>query len=279
VAVLSRGYRRRDSSAFRIVSTGDEVVVDVEEAGDEPMELAQSISGLVVAVGPDRFQVGLDVIRSLGADVFVLDDAFQHRRLHRDLNFVCIDAEEPPENLRCLPAGRLREPLSNLNRASAIIWTRWKHGCPNDTLASRVLGALRSEIPILRAQQRTVGFSSINGREERLGPDGLGGESVGMLAGIARPERFKEGLLATGAQIVWSATRRDHHAWQSAEVTQLLEKAKAKGARAVVTTGKDAVKLSDFENLPLPLYRMDIEVDVLEREAFEKLLNSVLPDE
>jgi tetraacyldisaccharide-1-P 4'-kinase len=96
-----------------------------------------------------------------------------------------------------------------------------------------------------------------------------------MLAGIARPERFKEGLLATGAQIVWSATRRDHHAWQAAEVIPLLEKAKAKGARAVVTTGKDAVKLSDFENLPLPLYRMDIDIDVLERETFEKLLNSV----
>jgi tetraacyldisaccharide 4'-kinase len=122
-----------------------------------------------------------------------------------------------------------------------------------------------------------VGFSALDGREEKLGPEGLGGEAVGLLAGIARPARFREDLETTGVRVVWSATRRDHHRWQPAEVGRLIEKAKAVGARAVVTTGKDAVKLSAFGELPLPLYRMDIELDVLECESFEKLLDSVLP--
>jgi len=251
----------------------------VEEAGDEPLELAQSIEGLVVAVGRDRFLAGLEVIRSLNADVFVLDDAFQHRRLYRNLDLVCIDAHESPQNLLLLPAGRMREPLTSLNRASAILWTRWGPGHPSEALASRVLGALRSEVPVFRVRQTTSGFTALAGSEERLGPDGLDGEPVGLLAGIARPARFKEDLEASGARVVWSAARRDHHSWQPAEVVQLIEDAKADGARAVVTTGKDAVKLSALGELSLPLYRMDIEMHVLEREPFEQLLDAALPSE
>jgi tetraacyldisaccharide 4'-kinase len=258
-----------------VVSDGKEVLVGVEEAGDEPMELAQSVEGLVVAVGRDRFLAGLEVIRTSSADVFVLDDAFQHRRLFRNLDLVCIDVDESPENLLLLPAGRMREPITSLNRASGILWTRWRPGHPSEALASRVLGALRSEVPVFRARQTTSGFSALAGREDRLDMDSLDGEPVGLLAGIARPARFKEDLEATGARVVWSATRRDHHRWQPAEVARLIEEAKTDGARAVVTTGKDAVKLSALKELPLPLYRMDIELDVLERESFQQLLDSV----
>ncbi len=279
VAVLSRGYRRQMSNAFRVVSDGKQVLVGVEEAGDEPMELAQSVEGLVVAVGRDRFLAGLEVIRTLNAEVFVLDDAFQHRRLYRNLDLVCIDAHESPENLLLLPAGRMREPLASLNRASGILWTRWRPDHPSEALASRVLGALRSEVPVFRVRQTTSGFSALAGREERLDQGGLDGEPVGLLAGIARPARFKEDLEATGARVVWSVARRDHHHWQPAEVARLIEEAKTNGARAVVTTGKDAVKLSALRDLPLPLYRMDIELDVLERDSFELLLDSVLPSD
>jgi tetraacyldisaccharide 4'-kinase len=279
VAVLSRGYRRQAASTFRVVSDGKEMLANVEEAGDEPLELAQSIEGLVVAVGRDRFLAGLEVMRTSNADVFVLDDAFQHRRLYRDLDLVCIDAHESPRDLSLLPVGRMREPLTSLNRASGILWTRWGPGYPSEALASRVLGALRSEVPVFRVRQTTRGFTALAGREERLEPDGLDGEPVGLLAGIARPARFEEDLEACGARVVWSVARRDHHRWQPAEVVQLVEDAKANGARAVVTTGKDAVKLGAIGELSLPLYRMDIELEVLERESFQQLLVSALPSE
>lgn len=277
VAVLSRGYHRRDASAFWVVSDGKNILVDVTDSGDEPMELAESVEGLAVAVGADRYRAGLEVIRMIAPRVFVMDDGFQHRRLYRDLDLVCLDAAEPVENLKLLPAGRLRERLGGLNRAGALVWTGWKRGRPSDPLASRVLGALESEIPVFRAVQKVVSFSAITDRGEPLGPQGLDGEPVGLLAAMAKPGRFKEALEDTGAQVVWSLTKRDHYGWHHEEVKRSVAKAKIRGARAVVTTGKDGVKLSRLDELALPLYRMDMRTEVLEREAFETLLDTLLP--
>jgi tetraacyldisaccharide 4'-kinase len=256
-----------------VVSDGQEVFADVAEAGDEPIELAQSVEGLAVAVGVDRYRAGLEVVRRLGPRVFILDDGFQHRRLHRDLDIVCIDAGEDLENLRVLPAGRSREPLSSLNRAGAIVWTRFGPNRPSESLYSRVLGTLREEIPIFRAVQKTVGFSRVDG-DEVLSPQQLDNEPVGLIAAIARPVRLREDLETAGARVVWSATRRDHHAWRLDEVRELVEQARAQGARVVVTTGKDAVKMSELSDLALPVYRLDSRTEVLEHDAFETLLNS-----
>ncbi len=144
--------------------------------------------------------------------------------------------------MRVLPAGRSREPLGSLNRAGAIVWTRFGPDCPSESLYSRVLGTLREEVPIFRAVQKAVGFSRIDG-DESLSSEELDNEPVGLMAAIARPVRLREDLEATGARIVWSVTRRDHHAWRPDEVRRLVEKARSRGARAVVTTGKDAVKM------------------------------------
>jgi tetraacyldisaccharide 4'-kinase len=236
VAVLSRGYRRRRAGAFLVVSDGRQVQSDVAHAGDEPMELAESVEGLAVAVGADRYRAGLEVIRTIGSGVFVMDDGFQHRRLYRNLDLVCIDAAEPVENLRLLPAGRLREHLSGLNRASALVWTGWKRGGPSESLVARVLGALRSEVPVFRATLETVGFSGLSGRNEILGPEGLAGEPVGLLAAVAKPRRFEKAVEETGVRVVWTLTKRDHHSWHPEEVKQSVEKAKNRGARAVVSS-------------------------------------------
>jgi len=280
VAVLSRGYRRRkDSAPFLIVSDDDGLVADLEEAGDETFELAQSVKGLATAVGADRFRAGLEVIRRLGPHLFILDDAFQHRRLFRNLDLVCVDSGEPIENLRLLPAGRLREPLTGLNRAGALVWTRWKPGRPSSPLASRILGALSSEIPVFRASQTISGFTRLGGPEEKLPAGAFDQQEVGLLAAIARPQRLRDDLEGCGAEVVWTCFKRDHHVWRPEEVARLLEKAHARGARAVVTTGKDAVKLQQLTQTPLPLYRADSQMEILEREAFEKLLDSVCPPE
>jgi tetraacyldisaccharide 4'-kinase len=277
VAVLSRGYRRQGSSPFLVVSDGQNVLAGVAEAGDEPLELVRSVQGLVVAVGGDRFRTGLEVVRGLGPHLFVLDDGFQHRRLHRDLDLVCVDSGESQGNLRVLPAGRLREPLSSLNRAGGLIWTRWKRGRPCDALASQVLGGLDAEIPVFRASQSVAGFYRLGGDGEALVPGAFEGEPVGLLAAIARPERLREDLESCGAHVVWSSLRRDHHAWRAEEVVQLIGDARARGAQAVITTGKDAVKLEALGDTPLPVYRMDLRTEILEREEFEKLLDTVPP--
>ncbi|MFQ5792161.1 MAG: tetraacyldisaccharide 4'-kinase, partial [Acidobacteriota bacterium] len=83
VAVLSRGYRRRDNAPFVLVSDGQRLLASSFEAGDEALELARAVKGLAVAVGADRYHVGLELFRRLGPHLVVLDDGFQHRRLFR----------------------------------------------------------------------------------------------------------------------------------------------------------------------------------------------------
>ncbi len=275
VTVLSRGYRRASSGATHlVVSDGRSILAGVDEAGDEPMELARQVPGLAVAVGANRYEVGMELYRKRGPQVFILDDGFQHRRLARNLDIVCIDAEEPVETLRMLPAGRLREPFANLDRAGALVWTRWREGSPSKSLESRVLRSLSYDRPIFRSINSISALHPLGDPDKTLPPDSLRGQDVGILAAIARPERLRQDVEVCGARVVWSCTKRDHHAWQAGEVRQLLENAKSSGAKAVVTTGKDGVKMAAVGDSAVPLYQATLETRVLESEAFEVLLDT-----
>jgi tetraacyldisaccharide 4'-kinase len=258
VAVLSRGYGRTSKSDFVLVSDGNRVLASAEESGDEPLELAQLVPGLAVAVGPDRAEVGRRLLENLGPHTLVLDDGFQHRRLRRDLDLVCFDAKEPIASLRLLPSGRLREPLESLSRAHAIVWTRWSEGEPCADLR-RIVEGVRPELPSIRARTRLAGFSPLDA-SEALGAESLRGRPVGVLLGIARPERVLDSI---PADVVFSAIRPDHHWWSEDEVRSLAEEAKRKGATLLLTTGKDAVKLT-FRTA-LPLYAIRIETEILDR--------------
>jgi tetraacyldisaccharide 4'-kinase len=266
VAVLSRGYRRRSQSPFVLVSDGETIHASWRKCGDEPLELALSVPGLAVAVGPDRFSCGRKLLERLGPHVLVLDDGFQHRQLHRDLDLVCFDAGEPESSLRLLPAGRLREPLSSLGRAGALVWTRWSAERPSERLRE-IVRRTAPELPQIRAGNRLVKLARVGGGED-LAPDALRDEPVGVLLGIARPERVLESL---PARVVFRAERPDHHEWTDGEVQALAEEAKSKGARALLTTGKDAVKMASARTA-LPLYILRVETEILDDGLFRSLL-------
>ena len=124
VAVLSRGYGGSLEGSAAIVSDGVTVFLKPEECGDEPYLLASTVPGLIVVIGSDRYQAGMLVMESLAPDIFLLDDGFQHIRLHRDMNILLLDCAKPFGNGWTLPAGLLREPRSAALRASWIIRTR-----------------------------------------------------------------------------------------------------------------------------------------------------------
>lgn len=263
VAVVSRGYGREGHAPFVLVSDGDHILVSAREGGDEPVELAAQIPGLVVAVGADRVRTGKTVLEKLGPHVIVLDDGFQHRRLARDVDLVCFDCGESASSLHLLPAGRLREPLGNLTRANAVVLTRWSEDCvPPDGVG---------KVPSIRAVTRLTGFTRLDGVEDRLDASAFHGERLGVAVGIARPRRVVESL-DPAMEIVHSVARRDHHRWRESEILEIAATAKAKGAKALLTTGKDSVKMAFPTSMPLPVYRIDVETEILDREALEKLL-------
>jgi len=259
VAVLSRGYRRDNDKPFVLVSDGAREHATAFEAGDEPVELARTVPGLAVAVGADRYRVGLSLLEKLGPHLMLLDDGFQHRSLARDLDLLCFDASEPVGAWTLLPVGRLREPLGNAKRADAVIVTGRRDGPLPAEIAQR---------PSFRATTRISGFARCDEVAEPLLADAFHEVPVALAAGVARPERVRESLDAT---VVRTSYRRDHHRWRADEVEALMDASKGDGARALLVTGKDAVKMDGFSG-SLPIYRIVVETQVKDRDDWSKLL-------
>lgn len=237
-AVLTRGYRRRDDRPA--VVTGPNPRQRADEVGDEPLELARRLPGVPVVVDGDRERGGLEAIR-LGADVVVLDDGFQHLRLERDLDVVLVDAGEPWGGGRLPPLGRLREPVTALSRADAVIITK----VPSDWRA--VVAKIEAEVERV-APALQVFVSKLRPSRVRR-PDGewaepaeLQGRKVYAFAGVGRPGGFADSLSEVGAEMVGTRWFPDHHEYSQRDLTEVLAGARAAGA-IPVTTAKDAVKL------------------------------------
>ncbi len=240
-AVLSRGYGAREIRP-RVVSDGGHVLLGAEDGGDEPVLLARRLPRLRVLCGADRAALASVAIDGLGADVLLLDDGFQHRRLERDLDVVVLDASNPWGNGHCLPRGPNREPATALRRAG-LVWL------------THVDRAGAGELERLRELARTyTGSDPVESRhaprdildaplERSLGLGALAGRRVAVLTGVARPESVRRTVESLGAAVALSRDFPDHHRFTLGEVDEALAAAAAVGAELVVTTEKDAVRL------------------------------------
>ncbi len=236
-AVLTRGYGRAVDDP--VVLIGPEPKADVSTTGDEPLELAWRLPGVPVVVDADRIRGGIEAL-TRGADVLVLDDGFQHLQLDRDLNILLVDAGDPWGGGRLPPLGRLREPLSGLARADAVVVTKIGPD-PEPILAEvrRVVGDHAPGIPVLAARLEPTAVRRGDGVAV---PKVLTGQRVLAVAGLGRPEGFADLLRAAGAEIVETRWFADHHPFSDAEVGAAVDAAESAGA-VVVTTAKDAVKM------------------------------------
>lgn len=236
VAILSRGYSGSFRGECLVVSDGRSLLARADEAGDEPVMLARALPDVVVAVGRRRDIVGREVLRRFGRRVLVLDDGFQHLRLARDLDVLCLT----PDDLADwpLPAGRLREFRGASSRADVSLLLL---GPGQDAAALSPRG-----IPpagLLRLRRSLLGLFTPSGdpapRPER----------AFLLSGIARPAAFGADAAACAGAIAGHAAFRDHHRFRERELRATFEEARAAGADAVVTTEKDLARL-DARQLP-----------------------------
>ena len=261
VAIVARGYGGAQSGRGAVVSDGAELLLNAREAGDEPFLHARTLPGVPVLIGVDRVAAARRAVEECGAEIIVLDDAFQFWSLKRDFDLVLLDARRPFDNGHLLPAGRLREPPGELQRASAILLTRCDAATPEQIAASRRHIAGFSQAPIFQSNHAPTGV-----RDEATGdiwPLGkLDGVPVGALSALAHNASFFETLTRCGARIESRLARRDHHLWQEAEVRNFARQAQKNGAQAIVTTEKDAVKMRAAWAEPLPLWSLVIELEL-----------------
>jgi tetraacyldisaccharide 4'-kinase len=232
VAVLSRGVGGRGIGETNVVSDGERCLASSLDVGDEPLWIARSAPGVPVLAGKNRVALGLHAIAVFGAECVLLDDGFQHHRLVRDVDLVCVDARAGLGNGRVLPRGPLREPPARLERAHAVVLTRAERGAASPPEDAR----LPANLPRFRVAIAPRGLRDLASGES-VPLAALRGRACGVLAAIARPERLCDAAAVLGARV--QAVRRfaDHHAYESDEIRALDP------TLLWITTAKDAVKI------------------------------------
>ena len=286
VAILSRGYKsvprpfmqrlrsrlskNLDLFPPRIVSDGDQVLLDSRRAGDEPHMLAKNLPGVCVLVDKDRVKSGLHALRHFDSDLLLLDDGLQYQRLRHRLDIVLVDRQSPFGNEHLLPRGTLREPPGNLRRASYIIVTRCGAE-PDDKLLAR-LRRLNRTAAIIECNHAPRHWEDIR-TGAKFPLDHLRGRHVGAMSGIARPESFEEGVRELGAIVEVTKAFADHHRFTKKEILRFLEWCDRRSLDALVTTEKDAVRFPEIDNPPVPMLFLRVEIEILRgREHWEELL-------
>lgn len=269
-AIVSRGYGGQAGRGPLVVSSGEGPLCDAARAGDEPYLLARLLRGVPVLAGSDRWR-GAEVAAEAGADVVILDDGFQHRRLARDLDIVLLDASNPFGNYRLLPAGLLREPVRALSRADVVVITRCRQQSESIKLIERVVRHHNLDIPILRAGHKSAGFFNPAGEAVNRPASAL------AFCGIGNPNRFRIDLESEGIELVDFRVFSDHHVYSPREIVQLRRQARDRGA-VLLTTEKDLVRLPDAlrrEEGP-PLLALRIEPLIFEPEPLLRAVQRAL---
>ena len=257
--ILSRGYGRRVKDP--VVVTPDRLeAMDWEVCGDEPLLLSRQ-SGCPVAVHADR-SLAWTVFQANGtADLVILDDGFQHRRIRRELDLVLIDGIAWFHHRDFLPAGLRREPMAALRRAGAVIVTKIERINHHQAIKREIRRYIGNR-PIFHLDFSIRAFDYWNGRKlVRREPPREGWIAV---ASIAHPESFFQELRRQGFQLIHAIRRRDHAPWDEASVERLIRQCRRVDAERVVTTLKDWVKLRRY-GLPVEVWVADYGVV----EAFE----------
>jgi len=266
VAYLSRGYRRTRRGYQEVNLQSPE---PARLFGDEAVLVKSIFPSIPVAVCADRVAGAQTLLqRYPDLEVLVLDDAFQHRRLHRNLDILLIDADAPPWKDWLFPAGRLREPLSSYRRAHLLIYNQKTSPAPK---APRPLRR-----PLLRFRYIVTQAQPLSPHHPPLSPEELRYKTALAFCGIARPESFYQTLKTLPVHVTQLLTFPDHHAYTAKELLLLrrtykkIQKSMQLPHLLLLTTEKDLVRLIGHPALPeledLPLYSVTIRMEPIDPE-------------
>ena len=274
VCILTRGYGREDESNRVLVSDGKSVLVDASVGGDEPVELAEKLLGKAIVIADaDRVRAAEWAKRKFGVTAFVLDDGFQHRKVKRDIDLICIDATDPFGKGKLLPAGRLREQVTNLNRTDTVVITRVEQVDDISDLRSEI-SDVAPNAAVIECRTTLSGFWDLTAETQRRrdGREFIDAAEIAErqcygFCGIGNPDSFFRLLEQSGVNVTGKRSFRDHQRYTQQDIDDVESSARQLGADALVTTAKDAIKLSNLL-ISLPCYAAAAEVEIADADAF-----------
>lgn len=248
IAVLSRGYRSQAEklSTPIVMSKGLGPMHPASFCGDEPFLLAQHLPKAFIIVGKDRHKASYMAAKA-GAQLILLDDGMQHRRLARDFEVVVMDFCDPFGKGYFLPRGFLREGLTSLSRADLIILNHVDDHDKFETLTAQIKKYTKA--PIVGTKMEIV---EVIGADGQIIPS-IQDKQVGIFCGIAHPEYFHQTVTSQGANIIETASVNDHRHFAPKVLANFATKCKARGAELLLCTEKDMVKILDADKFPLPV--------------------------
>lgn len=265
IAILSRGYKRKPGSGIK----------DYNWIGDEPYMLKMRLKDIPVIVDANRMRAAKIALNDYKVDAVILDDGFQQWRIKKDLEIVNIDATNPFGNCHLIPRGILRQPLRSLSRADVFVLT--KTDISQDT--RKIKEALRRFNPsalIFESVHKPDGFYKLGFNQEMLGIDMIKGRVVSSVCGIADPAYFEHILLGLGASIGLSFKFPDHYPYSAKDLKDIIEKSRQKNIDIIVTTEKDAARISHLatDDLKRVFYvlRIRLKITTDEEGFYNRLL-------
>ena len=277
VVIVSRGYKGGAEKHGGIVSDGRTLYMDAEQAGDEPYMIACRLKGVPVVVGKNRFAAGMLAIEKYQPDVIVLDDAFQHLKVKRDIDLVLLDHMRPFGNSRLLPRGILREPVSSLARSAACILTRFRVGAEEAALSSLAgIQMLVPGIPVFTSSHVPYwymvhrgapnSFEAVSDVFSAKDIDKIKDRKVFCFSGIARNDDFQHTVKDLGFKVTGRLEFSDHHQYTEKDLATILHCAEDTGADRLITTEKDHARIVFKEPMPLGLIVVGVKVSFEDRE-------------
>jgi tetraacyldisaccharide 4'-kinase len=282
VCILTRGYGREDASKRVIVSDGERILAEAVEGGDEPRLLAENLRADKVAVVSDANRVAAArwALEHLRSDAFILDDGFQHLRLARDLNILTLDATDPWGGGRLLPRGRLREPLGELQRADVIVITRAELAKDLEDVRARAESLSGGNRPVLIARTATLRITLLTApHHEATAQQAHEIERVpqplAAFCAIGNAQAFFAHARRAGLDIKHTRPFADHHVYTQSDIDVCVREAVRHGARALLTTAKDAVKLRAL-NFALPCYVLEVALKFDDEQRMLAIVKEVL---
>jgi tetraacyldisaccharide 4'-kinase len=256
VAILSRGYRGKNGSS-------DEIEIMKARLQDR----------VAFGVGKNRFAEGQKLAADGSIDIFLLDDGFQHLSLARDVDIVLMDATRQLGKEWLLPSGRMREPLSALSRADIAVFTRVEN-VPEARAALQRF----TEFPVFAASTKLLGFRRLGADARIWSSEEIGAGPFYSFCGIGNPQAFFHDLTGWGLTLAGEMAFRDHHRYNQADARILQSAAEAAGAKAFVTTEKDAQNLSGVALEQFPVFVSVISIEVTPEVDFLGAIERILQE-
>lgn len=278
--VLTRGYGGRLKGPVFV--SAENYARDV---GDEPLLMAMRLHDVPIVKCPDRYKGGMFALENLEQrpGLFILDDGFQHRRLHRDLDVVLVSALDPFGGMKMLPSGRLREPLDELSRSDIMVIT--KAGFSEDGKVSQISKDLCSynlDAPVYISSHGPSTVLLGAGHHENLDSASASSAPLGWLEGrrvfafcaIGEPEAFVKSIEEAGGIVAGNIFFRDHHAFTQQDVARVLSAASATGVEWIITTEKDIMRLRALDGPPSNIAALVIDF-MIDQKFYDYVFNNL----